>query len=564
MVTENTLLGPSWTLAFGPGPQAELLEPLLNSLAGQAALGVPPRVEVWDDLDAVLGALSQRGRLVLDADRLPREDLGLVRRFLARRSGWEVVALGQEAPTGPIAQLLAHRRVQFAAWPLPVDRLAGLLEAPGEPTDRPLASQFRDTRSRRAQASPAHPGAVPSYAANPRPGSSATEESHVAPEDDGWEGDSWDGDLGSDDLGEWTDSPLSPRGEDLQEIETILSTGGGSLHPADLIPRGGSPVVTAPEAKLPPKQDNLLAEAMAIGLSREELDAFHAFVPDASELDLEEEADPREALESLEDQAEVPSDRSAPVQEACLEETGLDEAPLERSIPEPQAQPVPPSWYRSQVADLADLAQRLQLDSLALREAGGAASGASDAWLALEQDVLRLGQFARTLGYVAAPPPPGGQQIELSGFVQELLASLLGSQSGEGPRVLFRGEPGATVRGDKAQLGAALDAMAQLGAHCIQADESGEALRVQVSVTGGEVALEMDFPAGPLEGAEGPREDLLEPYALRRAFPDYGANALAAAGGIFSGHGGQLAAKGLENGRLALTAHLPQAAHQPD
>ncbi len=581
-MTENTLLGPSWTLAFGPGPQAELLEPLLRTLLAQSASEGSPRLEVWDDLDEVLGALSQRGRLVLDADRLPREDLGLVRRFLTRRSGWEVVALGGEAPTGPLAQLLSHRRVQFAAWPLPVDRLSALFETPSELSDRPHASQFRDTRSRRARASLVP---SPAEASGPLPRRDPGESSPGGREGDldpdlgmdlGLEDpleDAWEQSKG----GSWEVEPEDwhagdpPEGStgDLQEIETILSTGAqGSLHPADLIPRGGAPVATAPEAKLPPKQDSLLAEAMAIGLSREELDAFHAFDPDEAQ-DLAELAESQSGAGTQEGTQEdailedhlgstasaAPSSAAIPGSRAPAE-SELVESPLAASPPVA----VPPSWYRSQVADLADLAQRLQLDSLALREAGGAASGAGDAWLALEQDVLRLGQFARTLGFVAAPPAPGSQSVELSGFVQELMASLLGNQPGEGPRVLFRGAADATVRADKAQLGAALDAMAQLGAHCIQADGSDEAMRVQIS-TGqeGRIHLEMDFPAGPLAGQEGSRSDLLEPYALRRVFPDYGANALAAAGGIFLGHGGTLEARGLAGGRLALFASLPQA-----
>lgn len=227
----------------------------------------------------------------------------------------------------------------------------------------------------------------------------------------------------------------------------------------------------------------------------------------------------------------------------------------------------PPAWYRSQVADLADLAQRLQLDSLALREAGGAVAGAGDIWLALEQDVHRLGQFARTLGFVAAPPPAGQQRLDLGVFLQELIASVLGSANEAAPRVLFRCPDQLPIRADKTTLGAALDALVQLAIHCIAADsrpEQDAELRVRGEVQEADALIDLEFQAGALapssevtEGGDRPRSSLLEPYALRRTFPNFGANALAAAQGILIGHGGSLSIVDRPGGNLALIARIP-------
>ena len=457
-----------------------------------------------------------------------------VRRFLERRTGWEILLLSGDAPTGHHAELLAGRRVNFASWPIPVDALQGLLERPLAAVDSRLPSHISE-----GEAEP------------------------------GW-GDPMEKDLGVFDEAS-PDLPNSeafpPVEEQLREIETILhpypsASAGPSasadppasdrgLHPADWLSSQESHPAesqiqrsTQAQVEAPKGETSLLEQTLSIGLSPEELEAFHALDFEADDELFASLAEPKEPDSRL---ARDPSASASALAEA-------------------------PSWYRSQVADLADLAQRLQLDSLALREAGGAAAGASDVWLALEEDIQRLGQFARTLGFVAAPPPAGDQVIDLGVFLQELVASIL-STTGEGaaPKVLFRCSEPLPVLADKALLGAALDAMAQLAMHCLTAKEhagshagspgSGE-LRVRGEVQDQQAVLDMEFHAGPLgpeepAQAERPRPSLLEPYALRRVFPDYGANALAAAQGILAGQGGDLSIFDRPGQRLGLVARLP-------
>lgn len=544
---------PSWTVALGPGPQSVVLTPLLQALGQLPAAGVSPaerpQIAPWDDLGELLGQLGERGKLILDAERLPREDLGLLRRFLARQPGWEILLLAEEAPRPYLAALLAHERVQSAYWPLPVDQLGSLLQAPAEPVPPAPTSHAREI--------------VPEPAADlPEPFSDPEEALTSV----------WDDELGEECLA----AEIGLSAPDLERIEAILNGSDSlslphsgpaqeTLHPADFLepeasepsaPDFGDYIPRATSAPAEQATTSLLDSAMVLGLSREELDAFSA------PMSMEPEVFPQEQAPTV------------PEPELLVEPEPQPELEIKRPA-SPLTQPdALPNWYRPQVADLADMAQRLQLDSLAMREAGGPAAGADDAWLALEQDVLRLGQFARTLGFVAAPPPPGDQAVDLAGFTQELLSGSLGDVgSGHRPRVLFRASERLHVLADKTLLGAALDALVQLAAHCVAEHDRVAALdssepitgsiKVRVEAAGERALLDLEFPAGPLQPEQAtdtprPRPELLTPYAVRRIFPDYGANALAAAAGILAGHGGGLQAFDRPDGKLALVVDLPR------
>ena len=171
-----------------------------------------------------------------------------------------------------------------------------------------------------------------------------------------------------------------------------------------------------------------------------------------------------------------------------------------------------PAWYRDQVADLADMAQRLDLGLRRTLEAGGMEE--TDAALeSLSHDVLRLGQFTRTLGYLAAPPGANGATLDLSGLAADFL-STLASEDEAGPRFLFRGEPETRVRADKGLLVLVLDAL--LTVTSLVAGQGGE---VRVAVERGEeqAHLTIQFPAGVLTDLEPAR--WMEPYALHRRLP---------------------------------------------
>ena len=212
----------------------------------------------------------------------------------------------------------------------------------------------------------------------------------------------------------------------------------------------------------------------------------------------------------------------------------------------------------TQVADLADVAQRIDLSLRALvEEAGDAAPTWAEGLDALTGEVGRLVQFTRTLGYLAAPPARGEQVFSLSTLLEELLKSV--ARAGpDAPRYLYRGPGELEVRSDKRLLVQAFDALLQLAGGCAA---SGEVVRVAAREAAGElegsqeVEVEITFPAGPLRDLE-PGE-LLRPYALRRRLPGIGPNAIAAAAGILRGQGGGLALGPAGDGELRCVARLP-------
>lgn len=261
--------------------------------------------------------------------------------------------------------------------------------------------------------------------------------------------------------------------------------------------------------------------------------------------------DPRPPLED-DDLEDLPDDFDATPPEAFMAPLDADElealqgSPLEPFEPPPPAteartpeptSPLPlaalPAWYRDQVADLADMAQRLDLGLRRTLEAGGLEE--TDAALeSLSHDVLRLGQFTRTLGYLAAPPGANGSTLDLSGLAADFL-STLASEDEAGPRFLFRGEPETRVRAEKGLLVLVLDAL--LTVTSLAAGQGGE---VRVAVERGEdqARLTIQFPAGVLSDLEPAR--WLEPYALHRRLQGVGPNAVAAAASILAGQGGGL------------------------
>lgn len=213
----------------------------------------------------------------------------------------------------------------------------------------------------------------------------------------------------------------------------------------------------------------------------------------------------------------------------------------------------PPPYFKDQVADLADIAQRIELSLELVAEADERAGVAP-----LEDEVRRLVQFTRTLGYLVAPPGPGNQNIDLSELVEIFLSSAV-SRADDAPRCLFRGGGVLPVRSDRTLLTQALDAFFFVAQSCA---ESGEIVRVQTTRGGAPerpVALiTIEFPAGRLNGV--PPETILSPYGLRRILPTLGPNALAAATGIFAGQGGRALLERRGEGRLAWLLEVPLSA----
>ncbi len=227
-----------------------------------------------------------------------------------------------------------------------------------------------------------------------------------------------------------------------------------------------------------------------------------------------------------------------------------------------------PHFYRLQIADLADIAQRLQLSFLALNRADANANPAArnERLAQLEGEVFRLVQFARTLGYLVAPPTGGGQPVDLAQLLREQLAGLAGEGAGASSWQ-FRAREALWVRSDKGLLMRAIDAMLALPRACASAVDGPrvqvEALLLAPESAAPRVRVEILFPVGAL--ADLRPEDILEPYSLRRRFSALGPNALAAAEGILRGQGGALELTAPAAGMLRWRMELPAdpAQHPP-
>jgi hypothetical protein len=184
-----------------------------------------------------------------------------------------------------------------------------------------------------------------------------------------------------------------------------------------------------------------------------------------------------------------------------------------------------PAWLKDQIADLADIVQALDLSARA-----------THAHLGLERELYQLRQFTRTIGLVAAPPPRGQQEFDLVVLVEEQLGALAGREP-DAPRILFKAsvdEP--VIEADKLLVTMALEALLLTAMGCAG---PGDVVRVSLDqpAEGGPV-VHVRFPAGPMADLD-PAE-VLQPYALKGRLSGIGSNALAAAGAIAVGQGGDL------------------------
>jgi hypothetical protein len=237
------------------------------------------------------------------------------------------------------------------------------------------------------------------------------------------------------------------------------------------------------------------------------------------------------------------------------EEAGADvEAPPSASRATADAQPsAPPPYFKDQVADLADITQRIDGAVTLLRGTDGGAAG--EELEALSGDVARLVQFTRTLSYLSSAPPQGDQVFDLAELVETLVAGLP-KKGPKAPRWLARSSGPLFVSSDRELLMQVFDALLFVAEKC---SARGEIVRVQAAESKaagpGRATVTIEFSSGPLEELDPARA--VEPYALRRILPDLGPNALSAARGIVAGQGGRLALERSGRGRMTWTMELP-------
>lgn len=546
----------NWSLIVGPGARiAELKAFLLPEPCDGA------RVELADlgELGELLEIHGGSGKLLLSADEIETEDVGLLRHWLRRELGYELVLCGADPSRRPVRALLAEPRARWLHWAPDIDDLRGLM--------RPPASLAEHAASRGASAhdedegsglepmelTPA-PRRAPAQAGSA--GSATTELERIeailgapgAPESASAERSATSTRSG--------DSTRSARARPTREDDAYERAAERARRSTPFAPRD------APAAE--PSSADEGDDAQHPG--RRVL-APHPRQPPEEIFGraLEAQAPAREAPSAPE---RAPAPQSAPASPS-IAAAPASAAPPERPAARAGSAPrdgttLPAPYFRDQVADLADMAQRIELDLAGLRD-GVLDSGLDDAALepALEhltQDVARLLQFTRTLGYLVAPPPSGNQSFDLGELV-ELFVSTAPAK-GDGPRFLLRKDGPARVTSDRQLLSQALDAFFFVARSSAR---PGEVVRVHLRLAGeaanapGSAMTELgiEFPSGALAGLDPAR--IVEPYALRRTFPELGANALLAASGIVRGQGGEVELARVGEGHLEWRVRLPLA-----
>ena len=538
-------LSTPWSLRIGtqPGPQgAGRLAGLPSLLSSLAPEGPRPRIEPLLDLAELADTAPEEvGRLVLDSDSLPLQDLGYVRRYLDRGPARSLVLIGEDPGSRAARMLLAHERARFVAWPPDLEQLSQLVVMPSSASSGSTGSP----ESTGSTLPPLQPASV-------------SQTSVVASDSPPMHGmDS--GPLDEDDLEAIRTILAAPPGE--SELEPLR----GEVPPARLTSTSASTPGMAPsftdDVDDGAHEDDEVAEDHADERG-EELAAFDVpaawMTVDTHEDALEDEEELDE--EELEDQRD--EERA---HEAAREFEAPDHMHGTAGILSPKAPP-PPRYFREQIADLADIAQSIDL---ALRT--------SDADTGpIVHDVARLVQFTRTLGYLVAPPAQGHQQFDLGVLLEELVTGLV-TRRANGPRCLFRPEGEIGVRSDKELLVQAFDALLFLAGACSDEHDvvrvrarAAEASELEPGAENGPVPgslqgttadgvaiVEIEFPAGPLEELD--PERIIEPYSVRDRLPDLGPNALRAAVGILAGQGGRAQLARLGPDRLAWTIELPLA-----
>lgn len=193
-------------LRFGPGPKLDRAARLCEVLRVEALLAhrgeaPPPRISRWFDAAEFL-AFGPRDRVVLDADHMPMEDIGLVRRFLASRPLASLECFGSDRSSSVGRALLSMPQARWHAWPLELGQLELLLKAPPrEPAspvspagpDRPASPEPAPVARRTApRASPAEPlppgGKVPAAPPVSPPPEAPLDADVVPPQWNEWNG----------------------------------------------------------------------------------------------------------------------------------------------------------------------------------------------------------------------------------------------------------------------------------------------------------------------------------------------------------------------------------------
>lgn len=518
-------------IVVGPGTSMSLL-------ARHLACAGAPVHQVEDLLDMFAAARGTRC-IIIDAAALPREDLGLLRRAL-QQSGAALVAVADDPRHGLVRELCVQHGARWLPWPPTLDDIAQLAGGDSNAVrampPSSLDARVEDLLGRGSASSTNLPTPFDFHEES---STAATPHAERAP-----------------------GAPADPLANDMEldAIEEILTRGRASPVPGLELPRplefqDEDQPTNAPAADeaarrpVPPPQVGAGNPHFAPGFPGT------VRMPDSMPAELALGGDKPAT-------GPAPAASTATPAMPAMPATG---APLPEGLGGPLALDSDaklgpaPAWMRDQVADLADQTTRLDLSLTVLTDSldGLADERKQDLETQVEQvrgETARLMGFARTLAFLATPPARGTQRFDI-GEVLKVYVAGLARQGPDAPRLLYRSAGPVEVRSDRGLLGVVFDALLFVAREC---SSRGVVVRAQVlAPKDGRVAVEIEFPAGPLDGRT--VEHIFTPYALRRVLPNLGPNALAAAQAIVVGQGGDLTLGFLDKGRALWRLELPVA-----
>ena len=417
-------------ILVGTGAHTEDFEAWLQHLAGRHGLD-SSRVSIVSirDFDQLLDA-PLRGRVIVDADLISPEDVGLLARRV-RRDGAELVLFGEDAGRSASRRLLFDFDARWISWPPDVRTLESLVgtgdrlthEKPAPPRAEREANRLADL-----EAAPAEDDGEEEFTLRPVRSTS-------------------------------TGFGLAPG--ELEEIEAIL---GGRE----------SGTLTSEQSSFPTFPP--LEEEPSIEVEFPEADDSEFRTDFDPEPEREPAAEPDDQLDFSEDPFAEESFEAPRLSDSELELLESELADTPAGTFESEAEPhEPPVWFKDQVADLADHVQRLELTLSQAQDEGIDVHGPFGEGRAIERNKLaeiqdetaRLGQFTRTLSFLAAPPARGEQLFDLRTLLEEQVRSQAG---GEGaPRFMMRIPEILPVRSNKSLLLQAFDALLFLARRCTHA-----------------------------------------------------------------------------------------------
>lgn len=119
-------------VVVGPGQRLEDLAAAMGGIFARIS-GEGARLVAIEDLAQLLLLRADSGRLILDVDRIPGEDIGILRRFLEGREGWTMALVGDDEARAREAGLLDLGSTSFVTWPPNLEDLKALAGAGRSP-----------------------------------------------------------------------------------------------------------------------------------------------------------------------------------------------------------------------------------------------------------------------------------------------------------------------------------------------------------------------------------------------------------------------------------------------